>query len=119
MAKIMNLKLSSAGRCFYYLSNGLVLFAEHDAVTTVDDCYSFDVTQTVVIMYNTNPPTKNPGLNVFPGAPTFYLARKSDVRGMTDCTDEALLLELRAIRSGLTLGPGVLRAAERMPGEPE
>ena len=66
MAKIHNFKMPSSGRCFDYLSNGLVLFAEHDAVTTVDDCYSFDVTQTVVIMYNTNPPTKNPGSTSFP-----------------------------------------------------
>ena len=122
MSRKFDLKLPSTGRVFYYLTNGVVIFAEGEAVKKDGDGnYSFDVTQSVMCLFNTgadakgrpNPPQFAP-MTVFPGAPTFYVASRTDVRGISDCTDEAMLLQIRATRSGLTLGPGVMTKAPPM-----
>ena len=98
-----SVKPEAGPACLYYLSNGVILFAEDKAVELQAERYVFDMYDTVGILINPANGQMNTvrAMDAFPGRPTFYRPTKQDVRGISDCTDETLLMQLRAVRAGL------------------
>ena len=96
-------KPEAGAACLYYLSNGVILFAEEGAAKPQEDRYSFDMYESVAVLINPANGQMNMvrAMDAFPGKPTFFRPTKQDVRGISDCTDEAMLMQLRAIRAGL------------------
>lgn len=93
--------------CLYHAGAALY-FAE--SVTHQGDEIVFDTFDTVVVL--TQQTAKNMQSNpyrlvdVLPGKPTYFRVKKATLC-VTDCTDETYLMQLRAVRAGLMLGPTV------------
>ena len=95
-------KKPEAGKKCLYQNGQIILFAEDAAVTEQGDEYVFDTWESVIYFVGADQKKLPPQRlrEVLVGLPTWLRSNKSRY-DVTDCTDETLLMQLRAVRAGL------------------